>query len=463
MSSFALFTAVSTLLNGFIDHRRSLRIVIDRALAVVRRGLVKSHTGPQVTGIRYPLVYIPPPPPPPPPPTRTIPWDVPGTPTIPSGDYQAPFALWVISSLTALATFVVVLSLLARFGARRQLVKIVDVSLACLYFVFAICVLVPFALLVRGVGCLLRSAILLLHLSTTPVALSFRQIQIKVQVALYLLDNAKVHLLLGVSKATANVSSGNKYIVAPLVLLIAIGLEVVDNLQDVIHKYCHTERVHETVLDANEGFPPDPHPPDLHFDDPPARYRPTIVDVQEIETAASLKTNSYATAPSVNAERPSFDNAGADSEREADPPDAAPDEDTFWGRERWRAKTIPGLLSHLDPALLRIKDQLGSGAFGDVIKVEIQNKITGGVYAVKRIDRAQHSDTESSVVREVGCHLRMAHNAVVPVVHGFFEDTKSLYVIMDCGRRCFSSLITSLTVESARFFAAQLVSDTCLD
>ncbi|KAJ7646717.1 kinase-like domain-containing protein [Roridomyces roridus] len=51
----------------------------------------------------------------------------------------------------------------------------------------------------------------------------------------------------------------------------------------------------------------------------------------------------------------------------------------------------------------------------------------------------------------------MADDAAVTTIHGFYEDAWWFYVLMDCGRRCFADILTALTVDSARFYAAQLV------
>ncbi|KAJ7646741.1 kinase-like domain-containing protein [Roridomyces roridus] len=368
------------------------------------------------------------------PPTRTIPWDIPGTKTIPSGDYQGTSALPVISFFMTLAACAVVLSLLSRFGVMRHLVKMVD---ACI-FVTLVILLAPIAILVhvarRGVHVVRHPIFLSQHV----VALKLHHIHTQIIRCIVhskrLLSGVFDSIKLGVGKSLVNI--GSACAVALLVLPVALLIHLVD------FTFVLIEQKQDQRLDQPVPDPPDPRP-----DPPPDPRVASRVEAQDVDAHSNHTTTSYATAQGANTEPLSGNTGPSQSTTEH------LREDTSNARTGRQSKRC--ILKSLDHTMLRVKDQLGRGGFGEVLKVE--DKTTGKVYAIKKVHRSRDKQEQAVVFHEVSCHLRMADDAAVPVIHGFYEDPWRFYILMDCGRRCFADLFTALTVDSVRFYAAQLV------
>ncbi|KAJ7646716.1 hypothetical protein FB45DRAFT_1019021 [Roridomyces roridus] len=319
----SILNIFSTLLSSLADTQRSLHTAIDSALAVVLCGFVKSNS---VSSVIQP----------PPPPTRTIPWDVPGTKTIPGGgDYQGNSALPVIAFCMTLATCAVVLSLLSRFGVMRHLVKTVD---ACIYAVLIV-LLAPIAILVHLVGpcvCILRHYILVFaHISLHAVVLSIRDAHNHPKAWLVyskclVLDGINI----GAQKSASVVNIGSIYAVAFLALPIALLLHLADvacvfiqqhqqqgldppdphadppnprvALVEIQEHHAHSThpRIDPTVLD----------PPNLLADVLPA---PRLNEAQEVDRRSTRATASYTTAPDADSVEPS-DNPAKSSKSPTD-------------------------------------------------------------------------------------------------------------------------------------------------
>ncbi|KAJ7499571.1 kinase-like domain-containing protein [Mycena latifolia] len=129
----------------------------------------------------------------------------------------------------------------------------------------------------------------------------------------------------------------------------------------------------------------------------------------------------------------------------------------LWSSSRhW--KPLPGFANTVDPATFKLGEDLGSGGYGDVVKVQV------GAHkkplAIKRVRKARDDVPEEQVYKalcsEVSVHVLMAGHPAFPVVHGIFEDAEYYYIAMDCGEECVLSVDIS---ESAQvvFYAAQLV------
>ncbi|KAF8199884.1 kinase-like domain-containing protein [Mycena galopus ATCC 62051] len=113
----------------------------------------------------------------------------------------------------------------------------------------------------------------------------------------------------------------------------------------------------------------------------------------------------------------------------------------FWGSHSW--KSICRIVKDpVDPTQLRQINTLGSGTFGDVIKVwSVERK---EALAVKRIPKSRRipvsaSDSQvwQALWREMTVHHRMATHSAFPTLHGVFHDQENYYLVMDCGVTSF--------------------------
>ncbi|KAJ7646706.1 hypothetical protein FB45DRAFT_179689 [Roridomyces roridus] len=306
----SILNIFSTLLVELADTQRSLHTVIDSALAVVLCGIVKSNSVSTQ------------PPPPPPPPTRTIPWDVPGTKTIPGGgDYQGNSALPVIAFCMTLATCAVVLSLLSRFGVMRHLVKTVD---ACIYAVLIV-LLAPIAILVRATSGFIQIVLVSQH----AVAIQLRHIHTQIKKCIVhskrLISGVVHSIKLGVRKSTSLVNIGSIYALALLVLPIALLLHLADVAFAIFEQ--HKEQgpdppdpradppplvetpdlqAHSTCSITHPVLdPPVLDPPSPLADVLPAPRLASLVEAQDVDPHSIRPTASYATAPGADSVRPS--------------------------------------------------------------------------------------------------------------------------------------------------------------
>ncbi|KAJ7646723.1 kinase-like domain-containing protein [Roridomyces roridus] len=154
---------------------------------------------------------------------------------------------------------------------------------------------------------------------------------------------------------------------------------------------------------------------------------------------------------------PSLPSPDPPEDNRQDVQDNPPTPTAFWDVESWTDSLIPGLASKVELAGLRAVTDMGSGVYGDVIKVQNDAK----TYAIKRIKRGQEAlvnePTPDLILREVNALIKMVDHAATPTVHGVFENKVGHYIIMDCGERSLASVVGSFTLASAKFFAAELV------
>ncbi|KAJ7933836.1 hypothetical protein B0H13DRAFT_2500594 [Mycena leptocephala] len=120
----------------------------------------------------------------------------------------------------------------------------------------------------------------------------------------------------------------------------------------------------------------------------------------------------------------------------------------FWGSRSWKGLT--GLLQNVvDPTQLHQTSQLGSGAFGDVIKVWSEER--GESLAVKRISKVRRDCSTGSLEpfsghvwhllkNEILVHSLMADNPAFPNLYGAFHDQDHYYLVMECGGASFVDL-----------------------
>ncbi|KAJ6594476.1 kinase-like domain-containing protein [Mycena capillaripes] len=134
-----------------------------------------------------------------------------------------------------------------------------------------------------------------------------------------------------------------------------------------------------------------------------------------------------------------------------DEPPVIPSCPQFWGSWSWKPITSMGIVSLVDPTQLRLAGSLGSGGFGDVVKVET---VDGRTFAVKRIPKTSAEGSNiardaskkttvkvwRSVRSEILVHLRMADNPAFPNLFGALHDADHFYLIMTCGVETFLNI-----------------------
>ncbi|KAK7005943.1 kinase-like domain-containing protein [Favolaschia claudopus] len=132
-------------------------------------------------------------------------------------------------------------------------------------------------------------------------------------------------------------------------------------------------------------------------------------------------------------------------------------EDEFWGSHSWKSMENIEILGSVDPTRLCFVDLLGSGAFGDVVKVwsnELEQHL-----AVKRVKKSRSAalslvpisspgsklayrsaDIWFDLRDEIRAHLRMDRDLAAPSLYGAYHDSEYFYIIMDCGGRSFAQI-----------------------
>ncbi|KAF8199936.1 kinase-like domain-containing protein [Mycena galopus ATCC 62051] len=109
---------------------------------------------------------------------------------------------------------------------------------------------------------------------------------------------------------------------------------------------------------------------------------------------------------------------------------------------------------------LNFVKRLGSGQFGQVLRVELPNRTKA--FAVKKIRKVPVNSPPSGLqtweffCAEVDAHVVMKDNAAFPTLHSIFHDKMHFYLVMDVGERSLAD--TKITSRTAAFcFGIQLV------
>ncbi|KAJ7646691.1 kinase-like domain-containing protein [Roridomyces roridus] len=454
-----LLYLLNTLVARWHDQRRSLLAGIQQTLAVVLHGVVKSTPEGAIVVVQQQ-------PAPPPPPTRTIPWDIPGTPTIPSAgcDHDLPLALWLVVGFMGLAGLLAVFSVIHRLGALRSVRRYLRSTMVVLLSVVIISVLVVVDVLASCQAFVWRTVRLGTYEAHSRLKDSLKVVGVIVDTGLRRLS---ITILKNITIVRLRAHQGYENAISTIpfsqIHLKTLFARVYIGLIDVATVY--KQHIVDCAVNASAAFnrrreadlqvpepkqhEPDPPPPA----DPPGNPIPDPDDGVQDPTP----TSTFNPPPPAPTPRPPTLDPPEDSRQGAQ--DNPPTPTAFWDVENWTDSLIPGLASKVDLAGLRVVNDLGAGTFGEVMKVYDQQN--GKTFAVKKIKRGQKAlvkvPTPKAILSEVTALMKMGHHPAVPTVHGVYENETAHYIIMDCGQRSFASGPGSLTLASAKFFLAELV------
>ncbi|KAF8199927.1 kinase-like domain-containing protein [Mycena galopus ATCC 62051] len=134
--------------------------------------------------------------------------------------------------------------------------------------------------------------------------------------------------------------------------------------------------------------------------------------------------------------------------------------DEFKPRPPCRPVNDMGVTHTVHLSDLNFVKRLGSGQFGQVLRVELPNRTKA--FAVKKIRKVPVNSPPSGLqtweffCAEVDAHVVMKDNAAFPTLHSIFHDKMHFYLVMDVGERSLAD--TKITSRTAAFcFGIQLV------
>ncbi|KAJ7761504.1 kinase-like domain-containing protein [Mycena maculata] len=137
----------------------------------------------------------------------------------------------------------------------------------------------------------------------------------------------------------------------------------------------------------------------------------------------------------------------------------------FWGSRDWKVVSEFERETFAWPADFRLVGDLGSGSFGDVVKV----KGCGTTLAVKRISKHGlinsrpdlppvrfGADVVQTVWSEIYVHICMDEHPAFPSIFGVWHGPDYFYVAMECGVECFVDIVEHKR-DKALFYGMQLI------